>query len=71
MYVQFPPGSTPGALAFVFVQRLCDRLERDNQLPAGEAERIWADIFNDLKNDGRNLAISCREAMIELKLAKK
>jgi hypothetical protein len=69
--VDLPRDPSPGALAFLFVQRLCDRLERDGKLPADEAGRIWAGIMADLQTDGRSIARQCEQALIDLKLAKK
>ncbi len=65
----FPGGAIPGALAFLFVQKLCDRLERNNQLPPGEARRVWCEIADDLKGDTRALMRDARSALFNLKLA--
>jgi hypothetical protein len=37
----------------VFLQRLCERLERNNILPAGEAKRIWGEILAELQSENR------------------
>jgi len=64
-------GQTAGALAFVFVRKLCESLERNNTLPAGEAARIWADIAREFKDDTRNLVLSGVSMIHDLRLAKK
>jgi len=65
----YPVGPVSGALSYLFLQKLCERLERDNILPTGEAGTIWAEILADLQGETRTLSGECREAIVRHKLA--
>ena len=64
----YPIGPICGALSYLFLQKLCERLERENILPAGETRRIWADVLADLQGDTRTASEQCRGAIIEHEL---
>jgi len=65
----FPVGDAPGALSYMFLQKLCERLEGNNVLPTGEAKRIWGEILAELQNENRVLGVECRQAIVNHKLA--
>ena len=66
--VEYPVGPVSGALAYLFLRKLSERLERENKLPPGETKRIWADIFADLQEDTRAFSGDCRKAIIDHRL---
>jgi len=66
----YPFPASAGVLCFWFLEKLCERLEADNKLPAGEAKRIWAAIVADLQpNKGTQLPDGCLAEIARLKLA--
>ena|SRR5215204_7548485 len=65
---EYPTGAVSGALAYMFVQKLCERMERENILPTGEAKRIWTEILAELQSDNRVFSGECREAIVHHKL---
>ncbi|HEX5453922.1 MAG TPA: hypothetical protein VFX06_09030 [Stellaceae bacterium] len=67
----YPPGPFSGILAYLFLNKLCERLERNNQLPPGERGRIWTEIVADLQHHGRHSSGAALQAIIDLKLTQK
>jgi hypothetical protein len=65
--IDFPGGSSPGLLGYLFAQELCERLERHKPLPPGESTRIWAKLHAELQNDHRALAKQAAAALVDLK----
>jgi hypothetical protein len=66
---EYPVGPISGVLSYLFLQKLCERLERQNILPAGEAKRIWAEILAELQGDTKIASGDCRDAIAYHKLA--
>ena len=65
----YPIGPVSGALAYLFLQKLGERLERENKLLPGETRRIWAEILAELQGDTRALSGQCRDTIVNQKLA--
>jgi hypothetical protein len=66
----YPHTVLTGVLSFVFVRKLCERLERENKLPAGETGRIWADVLTEFESkSGQDLERGCIAAIKALSLA--
>lgn len=60
-----------GTLAFTFLRKLCEHLERENKLAPGEAARIWAGIAIELEpKRGQDFERACIDTISALGLAK-
>ncbi|HYM04031.1 MAG TPA: hypothetical protein VET85_13850 [Stellaceae bacterium] len=65
----YPSGTGAAILAFLFVQKLAEHLEEAKILPPGMTTKLWADVFAELKDDGRVAGKAAVSALTNLKLA--
>jgi hypothetical protein len=67
--VDYPHPNVAGVLSFLFLRKLCDRLERDNKLAPGETRRLWAKIVAELEPQRSQATIgNCLDEIARLKL---
>ena len=69
--VDYPHPNVAGVLSFLFLRKLCDRLERNKKLSPGEARGIWTDIVAELEPQRGQVFIGhCLNEIATFKLAK-